>query len=158
MTEFNIQADPEAASYVFEAEILTYMVPLEVTHMARFTKQTLAPIESIGSGMIHILTEHLLLLLSRDFKGNCEFSHLHDPCAIAFVSNPEIFEYKLIRVDVETNSLLSFGQTVCDIHQVTNRKKNVHVCTRMNVDKFWDMMIAAIYKADELSPANNKLQ
>ena len=38
---------------------------------------------------------------------------LHDPCAVAFVIAPELFTTRLMRVDIETSSPLSAGQTAC---------------------------------------------
>lgn len=48
---------------------------------------------------------------------------LHDPCAVAFIIDESIFEYKLMRVDIETSSHLSYGQTVCDIYGMSKKKK-----------------------------------
>lgn len=47
---------------------------------------------------------------------------LHDPCAVAFVIQPRLFQTTLMRVEVECASPLSFGQTVivqyCHIHEL----------------------------------------
>ncbi len=77
---------------------------------------------------------------------------LHDPCAVAFVINPELFEYRLMRVDVECASPLSYGQTVCDVFSMSKKPKNVHVCTKMNVEKFWELMLDAVKAADQKTP------
>ena len=37
---------------------------------------------------------------------------LHDPCAVAYVIAPELFEARHLRVDVELSSPLCAGQTV----------------------------------------------
>lgn len=79
---------------------------------------------------------------------------LHDPCAVAFVLNPDLFEYRLMRVDVETASQLSYGQTVCDVFGMSKKRKNVHVCMKMHVDSFWELMIAAIKQANLCTPIN----
>lgn len=81
---------------------------------------------------------------------------LHDPCAVAFVIDPEMFEYRLMRVDVETASTLSYGQTVCDVFGMSKKKANVHVCFKMNVDKFWSLMLDAIQVANKMTPINNE--
>lgn len=82
---------------------------------------------------------------------------LHDPCAVAFLIDPTIFKYRLMRVEVETKSALFSGATVCDIYgfrEYANLRKNVHVCMEIDTEKFWDIMIEAINRADEISPAN----
>ena len=90
-------------------------------------------------------------------KLNFDSPHLHDPCAVAFLIDPSIFEYRLMRVEVETGSHLFSGATVCDIYnfrEYANRRKNVYVLLDMDVDKFWDITIDALMKANKQSPAN----
>ena len=155
--EFNIQVDPEAAHVVFESNIPLYMVPLEVTHTALITSNVLDSIKSLNSNFSQIIVDLLLFFQStyqRVFR--MEEPPLHDPCAVAFVISPDLFECRLMRVDVERASALSYGQTVCDIYDMSSKRKNVHVCTKMDVDKFWAMMIESIRKADLWSPINKK--
>lgn len=59
VAEFNIQVDPEAASYVFESDIPIYMVPLEVTHCAIVTSSIIKSIDSLQSKLSKILVELL---------------------------------------------------------------------------------------------------
>ena len=156
VAEFNIQVDPEAASYVFESHLVPiYMVPLEITHQALVTSDVLNSIDRHKSNLSKILVE-LLLFFKTTYKDVFFMDQppLHDPCAVAFVIDPSIFECRLMRVDVETSSNLSYGQTVCDVYKMSTKKKNVHVCTKMDVDKFWSMMTDAIEKANEASPVN----
>ena len=75
---------------------------------------------------------------------------LHDPVAAFFVIDPTAFEYKHIRVDVETAiSSQCYGQTVCDFQNRLNKKKNVHICLKVKVDKFWDALKEAIRRASQ---------
>jgi hypothetical protein len=59
-----------------------------------------------------------------------------------------------MRVDIETLSTLSPGQTVCDVWHQTGRPKNCRVAMRMDVEAFWDLMLAAIEAADAAAPMN----
>ena len=79
---------------------------------------------------------------------------LHDPCTIAWLIAPELFETKLMRVDVECGSSLSRGQTVCDVWGYSQSVKNVHVAMRMDVPKFWGLIHTALRKADRASTIN----
>ena len=153
--EFNIQVDPEAAHIVFESNISLFMVPLEVTHTALVTPAILDSIRPLNSNFSNIVID-LLLFFQNTYKTifKMDSPPLHDPCAVAFVINPDMFEFRLMRVDVEISSLLSYGQTVCDIYDMSTKKKNVHVCTKMNLEKFWSMMVDAIFLADKMSPIN----
>jgi len=155
VAEFNIQVDPEAAHIVFESNIPIYMVPLEVTHTAIVTPTILEKL-SVSTSFSQIMID-LLLFFKRTYKDLFFMEHppLHDPCAVAFVINPTIFEYRLMRVDIEKNSHLSYGQTVCDIYGMSKQRKNVNVCLKMDVEQFWNMIVDAYTKANEVSKMNN---
>ena len=60
------------------------------------------------------LVEALLLFFSDTYLTvfKMESPPLHDPCAVAFVIAPELFTTRTLRVDIETSSQLSAGQTV----------------------------------------------
>ncbi len=137
------------------------MVPLEVTHTALVTEQILEAINSLSSSFSQIMTE-LLLFFRSTYQTVFRMAEppLHDPCAVAFVIRPELFEFRLMRVDVETASPLSYGQTVCDVYefQKSTKPKNVHVCLKMQVDRFWELMIDAIRRADSKTPINSSDQ
>lgn len=79
---------------------------------------------------------------------------LHDPCAVAYVLHPELFECQLMRVDVETSSELTVGATCCDIYGFSNKRKNVLVALKMDVEKFWQLMLQAFHKANAVSLIN----
>jgi inosine-uridine nucleoside N-ribohydrolase len=131
------------------------MVPLEVTHTALVTTSVLESINKISSNFTQIITE-LLLFFKSTYKTVFRMNDppLHDPCAVAFVINPELFEFRLMRVDIETASSLSYGQTVCDVYDMSKKRKNVHVCFKMKVDKFWNLMLDAIQTANTKTPIN----
>lgn len=131
------------------------MVPLEITHTALVTQNVLARIESpktqftkIMSSMLKFYRNSLQTFMS------LKDPPLHDPCAVAFLIDPSLFEYRLMRVDMETHSPLTSGQTICDIYSYySSKKKNVNVCLTMNVEKFWEMMIQGLMEANTISPA-----
>jgi len=57
-------------------------------------------------------------------------------------------------VDVETSSLLTAGQTVCDIYDLGRRpssEKNADVALVMDVDGFWVLMLDALRRASAAS-------
>eukprot|EP00128_Syssomonas_multiformis_P009548 Colp12_sorted_trinity150504_noHs@34163 len=155
VAEFNIMCDPEAASIVFESGVTVVMVPLEVTHTALVTPQVLERIRNIGSGAFPTLVIDLLLFFKETYERVFGFKSgppLHDPLAVAYVIAPHLFETKFLRVDVECGSSLCFGQTVCDVWGDSKLPRNVHVTTRVDVPAFWDLMIAALTKAEAASP------
>ncbi len=88
--------------------------------------------------------------------------------AIAYVIDPSIFETELMRVDIgikpfyisltlsETSSELSSGRTLCDIYHMSPRPKNAYVGLKVDVPKFWRLMLDALKKANEVSVLNSQ--
>ena len=162
VVEFNIQTDPEAAHVVFESGVAVLnMVPLEVTHTALATSQVIERIR-VGNSEKELkgipfreLIVDLLMFFADTYKRVFRFDDppLHDPCAVAYVLAPEIFtDVEHLRVDIEVASALSAGQTVVDVWGATGKKPNAYVCMKMDVDKFWDLMLDSVEKAAAASP------
>lgn len=157
--EFNIEVDAEAASIVFNSQLDVTMVPLEVTHTALCTPAILARIAGIGGGTPFTALVSDLLLFFRDSYATFfgfESPPLHDPCAVAWLIAPGLFTARQMRVDVECESRLCYGRTVCDVYGFNKdgRPKNVRVCLQMKVPEFWDLMIGALEKANAQSCLN----
>jgi inosine-uridine nucleoside N-ribohydrolase len=155
VAEFNILCDPEAAAIVLGSGVKLVMVPLEVTHTALITEAVLEQIGSMRSTYARMITQ-LLTFFKATYKRVFDFADppLHDPCAVAWIVAPELFDTKLMRVDVECGSSLSRGQTVCDVWGYSKSPPNVHVTKAMDVPKFWEMMHAALRKANSVSSIN----
>ena len=71
---------------------------------------------------------------------NINSSPLHDPCVIAYLIDPLIFEGKLVNVQVEENSNLTRGETVVDWFGVTGQPTNCNVITEVNHNKFFSLL------------------
>ena len=159
VAEFNIQLDPEAAAVVLSSGVHVTMVPLDVTHTALVTPDVLRRIrtgpDGAGSRFRRVVGE-LLVFFASSYKSVFGFDAppLHDPCAVLCALAPQLFELRHMRVDVETVSPLSYGQTICDVHDQSRLPPNVHVALRMDVPAFWEHMQAALDAADARSPMN----
>lgn len=182
VAEFNMQCDPEAAKCVFESGVDLTMVPLELTHTAIYTERVRDVWKKIivhpsadgpwtpsdeGEGGIFLASYFLEVVDAwmqffaktyEDVFGFEDGPPLHDPCAVLYAIDPELFEVEKMRVDVECASDLSAGQTVCDFWKQSGKPANCAVATRFRdtggdwpAKEFWDIMIGAIYKADDVS-------
>jgi inosine-uridine nucleoside N-ribohydrolase len=150
--EFNIANDPEAAHLVFHSDLKVTMVPLDVTHTVLCTKEIINKFVEMDTEFSKIITDCLMFYADEYFKQYKMIgAPLHDPCAVAFVINRELFEYSLMNVEVETQSSLSRGRTVCDLYGSSDRPKNVQVCTKIDVDRFWNLMFDAVERANSQS-------
>jgi len=147
--EFNILCDPESAAIVCECGAKVVMVPLEVTHTALATEDVFRRVEALESPLSRVLGE-IMSFFRATYKRAFDFDHppVHDPCAVAYVVDPSLFEARLLRVDVDCTSGPSAGRTVVDLYNQASgpwvrsaKGPNVHVALKMNVPAFWDMMI-----------------
>lgn len=113
--EFNILADPEAASIVFGAGIPITMAGLNVTtsfgistaHVARLTGSDSRVAAEIGGALAYYLARQA------DLYGR-DFAPLHDVCAVAPFIDPAFVSYRDLHVGVECTGELTRGMTVCD--------------------------------------------
>lgn len=159
VAEFNAELDPEAAAVVFASGAHLTMIPLDITHTAIVTSSVLARVRAGGDGATRFrrYASRLLLFFADTYARMFAFKDgppLHDPCAVLAAVSPELFTFTHMRVDIETSSPLSFGQTVCDIWGSTGRPPNCYVATQMDVPAFWEAMLAALAAADAASPLN----
>lgn len=113
--EYNIFADPEAAKVVFNSSLPIIMAGLDVTQKAYITREENEILRAQGNE-ISVFVAELIDYFSRyhyeveGFPG-CT---LHDPCAIAALVHPELFESVQCNVDVEVAGELTRGMTVVD--------------------------------------------
>ena len=113
--EFNIYVDPEAAQILFKCGAPIYMFGLNATEKAVLLPDEVEKIGNMSSKQAKfaysILKNTMNFYLSHGHAGNC----LHDPCAVMYISYPEIFEGKSAGICVETKGKITRGKTVCDM-------------------------------------------
>ena len=57
---------------------------------------------------------------------------LHDPCTIALLINPALFDGVNVNVDVETTGELTRGETVCDYYHLTGKPVNTKLILKVD--------------------------
>jgi purine nucleosidase len=132
--EYNIWADPEAASVVFGAGWTVRMIGLDVTLQALAT----APIRE-RMGALGTLGSALLLPALAEYKEEGHDPAVHDVCAVASVAVPDVFGYTPAHVQVETTGQLTSGMTVTDFSAPAAH--NARVATSIDADRFWDVVL-----------------
>ncbi|MBP0618034.1 nucleoside hydrolase [Jiella mangrovi] len=143
--EFNIYVDPEAAAMVFRSGVAITVLPLDVTHQMRSTKQRIDAFRALGNKAGEAVAA--MLSFSERFdveKYQSEGAPLHDPCVTAFVLDPSIFEGRQINVEIETGSALARGMTVADYWGVTDRPKNAFWVRSGDSDRFYQLLTERI--------------
>ena len=151
VAEFNIENDPEAARIVFECGLPLVMVPLEVTHTALVTSDILQKIGT-QTQFRNCITE-MLTYFKTTYKEVFDFEDppLHDPLAVWYVLKPAFFKTQFFHVGIETASVLSKGQTVCDIYNRTGKAPNCTVALSADIQAFWNDMLLAVDRANEVA-------
>ncbi|WP_028110759.1 pyrimidine-specific ribonucleoside hydrolase RihA [Ferrimonas futtsuensis] len=140
--EFNIYVDPEAADMVFKSGIPITMCGLEVTHQAQIMDEDIERIRAIDNPIAQVVAELLdfFMIYHRDPKWGFTGAPLHDPCTIAWLVAPELFETRDCWVGVETRGEYTQGMTVVDYYQLSGKPANTTVVTGLNREGFVDLL------------------
>jgi purine nucleosidase len=135
VAEFNIYVDPDAAALVFNSGApITLMMPEDLDRVRAID----TPVGDAVAGMLDYYERHDIEKYG--FTG----APLHDPCVIAYLIDPELFSGKACRVDVETESELTVGQTVVDWWGVTGVEANAMVMSDVDRQGFIDLVVDRI--------------
>jgi len=139
--EFNILVDPHAADIVFSCGRPITSMGLDVTHQVLSTRARVErirkldnPVATATAGMLGFFERH------DSKKYGVEGAPLHDPCTIAWLLAPELFEGKFCNLSVETQSELTMGHTAIDFWHVTDRPHNVNWIYSVDADGFYDLL------------------
>lgn len=140
--EFNIYVDPDAADIVFRSGIPIVQMSLDVTHQALTTRERLDAFRAIGNKTGVVVAEMLEFSQRFDLSkyGNLG-APLHDPCTIAYLLKPSLFEGRQINVTVEVASELTMGMTVADYWRITDRPKNVNFLRHIDAEGFYRLLM-----------------
>jgi len=145
VAEFNIYVDPDAAALVFNSGVPITMFPLDVTHKALVLPEDLDRLRAIDTPVGEAVAGMLGFYERHDVKKyGIDGAPLHDPCVIAYLIDAELFSGKACRVDVETESELTVGQTVVDWWGVTGSAPNAMVMSDVDRQGFMDLVIDRI--------------
>ena len=139
--EFNIYVDPHAAYVVFNSGVKLVMHPLDVTHKALMSREWIDSLRALGTktgtaaaGMLDFYERFDMEKYGEDG------GPLHDPCVLAYLLRPELFQGRDCNVQVETGSELTMGMTVVDWWRVTERQPNCHVINQIDAAGFYDLI------------------
>lgn len=147
VAEFNIKVDPEAAHIVFNEPWPLTMVGLDLTHQALCTPAVQKRIEEIDTPLAHFVSG-LMDSFRKAYQDNQDFQDppVHDPCTIAYLIDSAVVQTRRCPLDVEIHSELTLGMTVADLRGPEPSAKDCHtqVATKLDFDKFWDLVTDAI--------------
>ena len=143
--EFNIYADPHAANLVFECGRPITVISLDLTNQVLATDDHLCRLAAIGTpiaqGLANLFVDERPYNVERFGAG---VHPAHDPCTIACLLWPDLISTKFVNAVVDTREGLTFGSTVVDFWNKTERKPNVHWGYNIDVDVFFERFIERI--------------
>ena len=140
--EFNILVDPHAAHVVLECGRPIVMMGLDVTHQVLATKERIAAIAALDNPAAEATAGMLSFFNRHDTtKYGILGAPLHDPCTVAYLLQPELFEGKDCSVTVETGSELTLGHTAVDFWGVSKRAANVTWIHGVDADGFYALLV-----------------
>ena len=144
--EYNIWVDPDAAKIVFESGLPIVMVGWDISHKhATFTAgeaEALREISDLAAFCVDI--QKALRRFGIDYLKQDGFD-LPDPIAMAVALEPDVAtDVRSLRVDVETQSELTRGETVVDHLRVTGRAPNADVVLVASRERFLAALLSAV--------------
>lgn len=152
VAEFNIKIDPEAAHIVFNEKWPLTMVGLDLTHQALATPDVVEKIKAVGTSPAQFVVE-LLAFFSTTYKQAQGFDYppVHDPCAVAYVIDPNVISVKKVPVDIELTGTLTLGMTVADFRSPAAEDCHTQVAVKLDHDYFWQMVVDALKQIGEVT-------
>ncbi len=141
VAEFNIYVDPEAADIVFRAGAPLVMIGLDTTWQALTTPPRLKAWREKGgkAGQAAAAMYDNPARYDAARYGEAGLP-LHDPCVIAYLLRPDLFQGKDCCVEIETGSPLCLGQTVVDWWGTTGKTANARVLSRVDADGYFRLL------------------
>ncbi len=143
--EYNIFADPHAAAVVLGSGAEVIVFGLDVTHAVLATPERIEMIRAT-SGDAAAATADLL-----DFSARIERAAvgragapMHDPCPIAWLIRPELFELRPARIAVETTSPLTLGATAVEFRLGQGEAPSTRWAVAADAQRVFDLLATSL--------------
>lgn len=137
--EFNAYVDPHAAAVVFGCGRPIVMFGLGVTLQAIASHAQIARIGALGNAAGTAV--HGMLTRPRPGGLGSDGHPMHDPCVVAHLLWPQLFEGRDCFVTVETGDGPLRGRTTIDWHGRLKREANAHVVASVKAAALFERLI-----------------
>jgi purine nucleosidase len=139
--DFNCYVDPAAADIVLTSGIPLAVLPMDVTHSMRATRERLDRIRANGNRCSVATVEMLEFSEKFDIeKYGWSEGPLHDPCAVMYLLRPELFSGRRINMRAVVGGVVANGMTVVDWWGVSGREPNVAYLKDADVPACYDLL------------------
>ena len=136
--EFNASCDPEAAEFLINSGVAIEIVPMEMGHTAYLDWEEVFKTKNMN------ITGEILEEIFRSYKDRHVKNGIatHDGCAIAYITNPELFETKPVFAKINYYDKLGTGVLCMNF----DKNPNAKTCTSMNIKKFKKLYFSCLKK------------
>jgi purine nucleosidase len=151
VAEFNIKIDPEAAHIVFNEPWPVTMVGLDLTHQALATPEVAAKVRAVGTTPAQFVLE-LFEFFTASYKDSQGFESppVHDPCAVAYLIDPDVITVRKAPVDIELTGTLTLGMTVADFRAPAPPDCHTQVAVTLDHGRFWGLVVDALERIGQV--------
>ncbi len=142
--EFNFFVDPLAAEAVFASGLTITLVPLDVTRQVFLD----APLIENRVRVINNPFSQLVIEATgydpahRQFRGGARHFYLHDPLAVAALTDPHLVRTENLRLQVETEEGEGYGK-VSEVAEEKGRQK-IEVCLGVDSERFLNLFLSSL--------------
>lgn len=148
--EFNIYADPEAASIVFSSGVPIRMMSLEVTNKTLPDESIIKKIRDTNTKKSDFLYQILHFPKRYDENGNFIYHTLHDVVTLVYLIDENIVKLEKTDCEIEIRDSERYGQTICGKCGCSDSSEksslDIYTSIEINLDKFWDIIFNVIEK------------
>lgn len=143
VAEFNIYNDPHAAKIVFNSGINITLFGLDITRLCIISPSKLKILKDYStiSNMCYSLFENYRS------EGIKKGLMMHDSTTIAYIEDPQIFEFEEKYIDVATTGE-AIGALVADYYTLRNKdkKSNIKYAIKVDSERFENWLIDKLCK------------
>lgn len=147
VAEFNIFTDPHAAQVVFDFDVPTTIIPLDVTEQVVLSRKVVESHANHRRGrFVRDITAQYMDFGERVERINGCF--VHDALAVAYVFRPKLFRTVERYVAVETEGRVARGQTVADLREPPRfvREANARIAVEVDARAVLDLLISRVLR------------
>ncbi len=136
--EFNVACDPEAGEVVINSGVPIEIVPMEMGHNAYLTWQEVFKTK-ITNNVGRVMEIMFRSYKDRHVKNGIA---MHDGCAIAYVTNPELFEIRPVHLSVKYFDAIKTGVLTMNF----GKAPNAITCVDMDIKRFKKLYFKCLKK------------
>lgn len=139
--EFNVFADPEAASIVLSSGVPITVFPLDVTLQLLLTDEIMDMVrKERDSSYKKIFLDSMGFYIPSLIKATGNMPAMHDPCCIAYLADPLIFTFSHRPIVVETKGESTYGKTTGGLEDMN---QNTKFGIKADTERFWSLFFRA---------------